>query len=811
MRKGAALLLAGAAAVWSGPASAQVAAGAAPDAQVAPGNPSSDQPPSGGIAADGTLEDVVVTAQRREQSLQRVPISVNTFNAASIAALSAESIGDLDTFTPGLTINDTSVTQPSFTIRGVQTDDFGIGTDPSVGIFIDGVYSGRSGSSLIFFNDVARVEVLKGPQGTLFGRNTSGGAISIVTNKPVDETTMAGTIQVGNFRKVRADATVNVPLTDTLYLRLNGVSNYRRGFLTDAITGEKREGENNKSGRAALRWAPTDRTDFVLSYDHDDTRKDGPFAIGISDSALGTDPLGPSANDVIDDKETRNLNAVTFTATHNAGPFTFTSLSAFKQFETHNREDEDGTANPRLYLDTENIERNSSVYQELRVAFDNDRLSAIVGGSYFHERGRQTSAVTLLSDSVDNLLGVVADFPIFTILDSVGIPNVFGQQFREDMNNRAANDSYAVFGDATYKLTDALSLTAGIRYTHDRKDFRWLNGGFTLGGLETTAAPGALYNAILGADAFPADAQISAADFFRATVGPNGLIFDEGALEGVPVRRKATFNDVSPRFVVQYDVDADRHLYASASRGYKAGGFNSVEINSFFAPENVWNFEGGLKSEWLGRRLRFNVSGYYFKYKNRQSISLEDTGGELPQYITRSGDSQAYGVDLETQFVVSRDLTLGITAGAIDSKWVKRIEQGIDIGGQPTGEPVFRGVASAHYKHDFGGAGSVFLDATYSYTSRQRINDATRAIDAGIAPFVDWSKLDALRAPRNIINGRIGYRTPGDQVSVALYAENLLDNRYFRTLNTISADIFQTPYVRAERPGFYGVEVGFRF
>lgn len=794
MRGNVALLLAGAAVVWSLPATAQDAAATADQAQ-----------------QEGTLEDVVVTAQRREQSLQDVPISVTTFSAASIAALSAESIGDLDTFTPGLTINDTSVTQPSFTIRGVQTDDFGIGTDPSVGIFIDGVYSGRSGSSLIFFNDVARVEVLKGPQGTLFGRNTSGGAISITTNKPVDQRTLSGTIQLGNFRKIRADATVNIPLTDTLYLRLNGVANYRRGYLTDALTGEKRESENNKSGRAALRWAPTDRTDFILAYDHDDTAKDGPFAIGISDNALSTDPAGPYANDVIDDKETRRLHAVTFTATHHAGPLTFTSLSAFKSFETHNREDEDGTANPRLYLDTENIERNSSAYQELRVAYDDDRLSAILGGSYFHERGRQTSAVTLLSDSVDNLVGAVADFPIFSILSEFGGLPVFGQQFREDMNNRAANDSYAAFGDATFKLTERLSLTGGIRYTHDKKVFSWFNGGFDGGGLETTAAPGELYNAILGADLFPADVPISAADFFRATVGPNGLIFDNGALEGVRFTRKATFDDVSPRFVVQYDVDGDRHLYASASRGYKAGGFNSVEINSFFSPENVWNFEGGLKSEWLGRRLRFNVSGYYFKYKNRQSISLEDTGGELPQYITRSGDSEAYGLDLETQFVVSRDLTLGFTAGAIDSKWVKRTEQGIDISGQPTGEPVFRGIASAHYRRDLGDAGGVFLDATYSYTSKQRINDATRAIDAGIAPFIDWSNLGALRSARNIVNARIGWRLPGDAVTIAAYAENLLDNRYYRTLNTISADIFNTPYVRAERPGFYGVEVGFRF
>jgi iron complex outermembrane receptor protein len=800
-------LLAGVAAIWAVPATAQV----------------TPESPSTPAQAEGPqVEDIVVTAQRREQSLQKVPISVTAFSAATIASLSAESIGDLDSFTPGLSINDTSVTQPSFAIRGVQTDDFGIGTEPSVGIFVDGIYSGRSGSSLIFFNDIKRVEVLKGPQGTLFGRNTSGGAISIITNKPSDKRELVGTIQVGNYNKVRADATVNIPLTDTLYLRLNGVSNYRKGYLTDALTGEKREGENNKSGRAALRWAPTSDTDFVLAYDHDDTNKDGPFAIGISTNALSTDPAGPFANDVIGDKETRILNAVSFTATHHAGPLTFTSISSFKHFETHNREDEDGTADPTRYFDTENIEKNSSLYQEFRVGFDNDRLSAIAGVSYFHERGRQTSAATLLTDSLDRLLGDAAGFPVFSLLNLYGGLPVFGLQYREDMNNRAANDSYAAFGDATYKLTDRLSLTAGIRYTHDLKKFTWSNGTFIAPGLDAISAPGSLYNAIIGVDAFP-DVPISVSDFYRATVGGNGVIFDVGALEGVPFTRRAAFSDISPRFVVQYDLNDDVHLYASASRGYKAGGFNSTEINSFFEPEKVWNFEGGFKSELFDRRVRFNLSGYYFKYKNRQSISLEANTNPnclltpipagtvcLPQYVTRSGDSEAYGVDLESQFVLSRDFRVGVTAGLIESKWVTRIEQGVDISGQPTGEPAFRGIVSAHYDHDIG-HGSIFADASYSYTSHQRLNDAQRAIDTTIAPFVDWSKLGALRSARNIVNAKIGWRSPNDHVSIAVYAENLLDKRYYRTLNTISADIFQTPYVRADRPGFYGVELGFKF
>ena len=418
--------------------------------------------------------------------------------------------------------------------------------------------------------------------------------------------------------------------------------------------------------------------------------------------------------------------------------------------------------------------------------------------------------MTLLSDSVDNLLGQLAGFPIFTILDSVGVPDVFGQQFREDFDGRAANDSYAAYADVTFHVTDQLSVIGGIRYTHDDKTFTWFNEGFDGGGLETTGANGALYNAILGADLFP-PVFVSAADFFRAAIGSNGLIFDVGDLEGVPFTRSESFDDVSPRFVVQYQYTPDLLLYGSVTRGYKAGGFNSLEINSFFSPENVINYEGGFKSELFGNRVRVNAAGYYFEYKNRQSISLEDTGGQIPQYITRSGDSRAYGVDIETQFVVSRDLTISAVAGAINSEWISRIERGIDISGQATGEPRFRGILSGHYDHELARGGSIFADASWSYTSRSRLNDAVRDSNAAIAGIVDFSLLDKLYSARSLVNARIGWRLPGDQFTLSVYGENIFDDQRPRTLSTITADIFQTPYILLDRPALYGVEIGFRF
>ncbi|QNA84365.1 TonB-dependent receptor [Sphingomonas sp. So64.6b] len=777
---------------------------------------------SGQAAESSGLDDIIVTAQKREQSLQDVPISITAFNAEAIASLGAQTIGDLDTFTPGLSINDSSVTQPSFTIRGVSTDDFGIGTDPAVGIFIDGVYSARSGAALIFFNDIERVEVLKGPQGTLFGRNTSAGAISIITKKPVDKLEAAATVRIGNYGKHRIDAMVNVPITDTLFLRVNGVYNKRRGYLTDAVTGAHYERENNWSGRAALRFEPSSDTDITLSYDHDDTDKDGPAAIGIGPFALSQDPDGPFTNDVIQSREARILNAVTLTANHDFGPVTLTSISAYKKFTTSNREDEDGTNLISHYLDTENIEKNSSFYQEFRLAHSGDRLNLVVGASYFQERGRQTSRVTAFTDSIDTTLGAVVGFPVFSLLDSFGLP-VFGLPWREDMNNYTRNKSYAAFGDATLAVTPKLNLTVGLRYTRDEKNFSWLNGPRFSPGLSAVTAPGALFNAIILAvnpqaePPFPDAAMIDVNTFLDAAIGGD-IIFNAGPLEGIRFTSKRKFSDVSPRFVIDYKATDDVLLFASATRGYKAGGFNSVEINSFFAPESVWSYEAGAKTELFDRRLRFNVSGYYFKYANRQSIILDNVAGSgVPQYVTQSGDSEAYGIDLETQFVVSKSLKLSGVASYIDSTWSKRIERDVDISGQPTGEPSLRFVVGAHYDHRIGGGSSIFADASYSYTSHVRVNDAVRASDQKLendpvyGDLIDFSKLTKLRSSREIVNARLGWRSPDDRFSVALFADNLFDVRTPRTLNLITAETLGTPYVRMDRPRFWGVELGARF
>ena len=206
------------------------------------------------VTSVGGLEEVIVTAQRRDQVLQDVPITIQVVNNELINDVAAEDMSDLNGFVPGLVVSGDSPTQPRYQIRGIQTGDFGVGTDSAVGVYVDGVYSARSGASLLAFNDIERIEVLKGPQGTLFGRNSAAGAISIVTRQPAEDFDGFVRLRVGEYDKRRIEGMVNVPLSDAVALRVNGVWNQSDGWIEDSATGKDLNPEDNWAGRAALKW-----------------------------------------------------------------------------------------------------------------------------------------------------------------------------------------------------------------------------------------------------------------------------------------------------------------------------------------------------------------------------------------------------------------------------------------------------------------------------------------------------------------------------------------------------------------------------
>ena len=212
------------------------------------------------------IEEITVTAQLRTQSMQDVPIAMQVVDSALIADVAAENLGDLNGFVPGLVVSGDSPTQPRYQIRGIQTGDFGVGTDPAVGVYVDGIYAARTGASLLAFNDIERIEVLKGPQGTLFGRNSAAGAISIITTQPKDEFDALMRVRFGEFGKQYYEGMVNTPIGDSVALRINGIYNKSDGWLQDCGHGRRphARGELGRPRSAALGAVGQDERDALL-------------------------------------------------------------------------------------------------------------------------------------------------------------------------------------------------------------------------------------------------------------------------------------------------------------------------------------------------------------------------------------------------------------------------------------------------------------------------------------------------------------------------------------------------------------------
>lgn len=737
------------------------------------------------------VEQVVVTAQSRAQKLQTVPISVAAFGKDFIRQTGSQNLADLAKYTPGLDVDNTSTTQPKYTIRGVTTGDFGVGTDPTVGIYVDGVYSARSGAALVFFNDVQRVEVLKGPQGTLFGRNTAAGAISVVSNPPVFKYEGMLDYKVGNYNKQQGTVTLNVPFSDTFAVRINAMINRRDGFVDSRYDGRKYGDENNSDVRIAARWRPLPDTDITLAWDHDNTNVAPPVALGIGPYSFnGGDPLGPVYQRVINGGESRRLDDGVVTIRQGIGDgLTLTSLSAYKGFSTNNRESETGSPLIERYFDTNNLENNHSWYQEFKLNGTWGPVDFVAGTSYYQERAKQASWATGYTDSIETSFLSGGNPPVFDLLNQLFGYNLYGLPWVEYIQNHGRYKAWSVFGDAIWRVTPKIDVTFGLRITGDDKEFSWRAPPY--------AIPGA-----------PA----AAIDVLRQFGVPNIIFPTDPIPQGQPFTARKSWTNASPRFVAAYHWTPDVMTYASASYGYKAGGFNSVQVNSLFQPESVDNYELGLKSEWLEHRLRVNVTGYYYKYDNLQSLTLVTQPGALvPSYVTQTGNATGKGVDFEVLAVPVTNLTLSLVGGYIDTTWDKREIGGLNLAGQPTGTPEWRIVAGIDYVYPLGRLGKLRFRANHSYTSPGRRTTYDAQQEASIRSYVDFSKLPGYFGDRNLTDLRVTWSDERDRYMVAMWAQNLFNNRYVTGINYITAATLQTPYVRPEFPRFWGAELTYRF
>jgi iron complex outermembrane recepter protein len=507
-------------------------------------------------------------------------------------------------------------------------------------------------------------------------------------------------------------------------------------------------------------------------------------------------------------EEARELDGVTLVIDHAFGWADLRATTAWRQFETVNREDEDGTNRIALYFDTANVEDNESWYQEFKLSARTGAFDWVGGISYYSEDARQVSDTHAFTDSIDTLLrnlGMAAtpDGTLFgftsDVLAANDIPvSLRGLGWREAMYNSGKFTATAVFGDVIWSATERMHVTFGLRYTRDEKEFSWLNGP-----REAPELDGNL-------------AALQAEGFFDVfPIPPEAYLFDvvfdlsQFGLEGQKLQLEDSWDDISPRLVLDYQVTPAVMVFGSLAKGYKAGGYNSVEVGSRFDNEDVWNLEGGVKSVFGEIGVVVNASAYYYAYDDKQAIALVAgvNGSGVPQYVVDTSDEEAFGLDLDARWQPVYALTLTANVAYIDATYKEKLgRDGADLAGEPTGEPHLSGAFGASYVWTLGHAGLIDLSAMHAYRGKTRCNQesATQG-DCRVSPNFE------VGAATNRTDVRLAWTSKADRVGAAAFITNLFDEQYVTGVNNLTAATLGTPFAAISAPRLWGLELRVNF
>ena len=539
--------------------------------------------------------------------------------------------------------------------------------------------------------------------------------------------------------------------------------------------------------RAQLLWrAPADTT-FRLIYEHENLAQPARPAIGIADlppapglppypsnPATWTNPLtSPLLSDMTNPRESRTYDGLTLRAEHSFSFGDLTSISSYRHFNTYNREEQDGTNRIYLYFDDVNIEQNKSFSEEFTLGGKTALADWVGGVSYYYDDAHQDSQVNLYTDSIDTLLtqtGLVPGGvygPISQAAAEFGIPvNLLGDPWQENMYNHLYAKALAAYGDVIWHLGSQWNLTTGVRFTHDEKDFSWYSPTRTATELDAGLAE-------LTALGFPLPP-------FPYT---QNIAFNYAASLNAPLRTHDSWNDTSPRVVLDYKPQAGLMYYLSYGKGYQAGGYNALSPGAKYNPEHVDNYELGLKSEFLDHRLLVNASVYYYEFTNLQNLNLVNPDGSIPQYEVTISDVHAYGVDFETHWQATDALRVNFIAAYIDQTYKDyTAPSGVVLNGQATGTPLWSMAGGIDYLIRDVAGGDVDFTLQDAYQGAERCNADSQ--NNGSCLDTTFKTGEA----QNRTDVRLAWvshsRVP---ISVAVYSNNVFNKQYVTGIGTISA------------------------
>jgi iron complex outermembrane recepter protein len=727
------------------------------------------------------IEEVIVTAQKRAQSLQEVPIALSAFGSDTVKQLGANDFKGLTAVTPGFSVSGGSGAFPSPYIRGIGSNVTSVGSDPSIGVYIDGVYAARKGGALSDLMDIQRVEVLKGPQGTLFGRNSIGGAISITTAKPENELAGMLGVEMGNYDNRALKGMVNLPLIDdTLLLRVAGSVRKRDGWQENIPGGPDGDDRDRANGRIKLAWLPSDnvevefsstwnRTDEVATYAESvvaDTSVIAGLPVGnlaqINDDKLSAnDNLNPwglaSTRDPLVPTFERSLRAHTLNVSWDMSEeLTLTSITSYRSYETSAAREYDGTE--YLIGNNENsTENNDTLGQEFRLNGSSEAADWFVGMSATQEAADMRFMIGLL--------------------DFLGANG--GQPFYEDSFVKADTQSYALYGDYTWHATDNLNVTFGARYSYDDKSIDYdtstqVNGAAGLGGLGFI---------------MPIPQQ-----FLDANGNPYATELSD------------SWTDISPRVVVDYFINSDIMLYASLARGYKSGGFNTYpsvvqdntdpnflmvlpEATASVEPETTINLELGIKSTWLDERLTLNASVYAMKY---DELQVQVISGQTVQ-LANAGKASSQGVEVEFKYYVTPNLKLQGNIAWMDTEYDEFARGSVDYAGTPLRfSPEWTGSLGVDYTVQLAELGELRTFVNYSYKDDHLLSETY-----GESSY-------------SLLSARVSFYSLDGAWEVSMFGNNLTDESY---LSNYVEQMNGFGFTSANRnePRTYGAELTYNF
>jgi len=723
--------------------------------------------PSPVAAQEYVLEEVIVTAERRETKLQSTAISITAISGDIIRELGIQNAEALQNMVPGLTIRSSAIGTSNFTIRGVGAANDDVSSDSGVGVYVDGIYMARTSSANLSLYDLERIEVLRGPQGTLFGRNTAGGTINIITSKPSDIFEGRFSLEGGNEGRFNAGGYVSGPLVEgKLFAKASIASFNRDGIMENIFDGSDGNSVDTLAGRVGIRFLPTDNTEFTLTYDFEDSEP-GPNlkSLGPNDGFENPGTLGPqpasspvrSANVDTAESESFETSGVMASFDIDFEPATLSFIVGHRTADTffNNDFDRGPTANVREIHN----EKASWSSAEVRLTSNPDgpwsaggQLNWTAGLYFFDEDSEKTA------DFESDVLAFILCNFVFPPFACPGVAP--GTSSSTGHFQRIETTASAVFGQVNYAFTDRLSLTAGLRYTDEEKNFTSIT----------------------------------------SNIGPLAPPFNPIIDEEFDCRGERAFDDLSGKLVLDFKKTDNSLIYGSISQGYRSGGFSGAATTAAeacigFDEETAITYEIGAKVDWLEGRVRTNVSVFFTDYEDLQ-VSVIETVGGVPT-TTNAADADITGLELEFQAFVTDQFRVHGNLAVLDATFRDFLTFTQGVQENRSGDNI-ASVPELTYNLGFEWTRSVGNGGNVSFRGDYIWEDETENF---LTVLPQWE----------VVNFRLAYAPSSKQWEVSAWIRNAFDELYWTTAtNANTTGIDAVPRSLAE-PRMYGVSFNYNF